>query len=178
MEVLLIAAPSVSQRSFPMTVLRQRMIEYMQIRNLSRNTQESYLQQVTLFARHFNKSPDLLDRDDIRNYQIHLTNEKKLAPGSIHIAPRCYCCASLPLQDYAQERMDLRRGHSASKEAAETAHRSEPRRGCSFSWLRRKQESPRHPDDMLCRRFTHLGGRAPDVDCDRQPTNDYPCGTR
>ncbi|MBI1220741.1 MAG: tyrosine-type recombinase/integrase [Rhodobacteraceae bacterium] len=69
-----------------MTPLRQRMSEDMQVRNLARNTRLSYLQQVSLFARHFGKAPDLLGREDIRTYQVYLTNEKKLAPGSIHIA--------------------------------------------------------------------------------------------
>jgi site-specific recombinase XerD len=69
-----------------MTPLRQRMNEDMQVRNFSLNTQHSYLQQVSLFARHFGKSPDLLGREDIRTYQVYLANEKKLAPGSIHIA--------------------------------------------------------------------------------------------
>ncbi|ESY65927.1 hypothetical protein X742_20500 [Mesorhizobium sp. LNHC232B00] len=69
-----------------MTQLRQRMSEDMQVRNFALNTQLSYLQQVSLFARYFSKSPDLLGREDIRTYQIYLTNEKKLAPGSIHIA--------------------------------------------------------------------------------------------
>ena len=41
-----------------MTSLRQRMTEDMQVRNLALNTQTCYLQQVTLFARHFNKSPE------------------------------------------------------------------------------------------------------------------------
>ena len=68
-----------------MTVLRQRMTEDMQVRNLSPHTQASYLQQVSLFARHFAKSPDVLTPEHIRTYQIYLTNEKKLAPGSIHI---------------------------------------------------------------------------------------------
>jgi len=69
-----------------MTPLRQRMIEDMQVRNLSANTQASYLQQVSLFACHFDKSPHLLGPEDIRVYQLYLTNEKKLATGSIHIA--------------------------------------------------------------------------------------------
>jgi integrase/recombinase XerD len=69
-----------------MTVLRQRMTEDMQVRNLSPHTQASYLQQVSLFARHFAKSPDVLAPEHIRTYQIYLTNEKKLAAGSIHIA--------------------------------------------------------------------------------------------
>ncbi len=69
-----------------MTSLRQRMIEDMQIRNLSVHTRTSYVQQVSLFARHFNKSPELLGPEQIRAYQVYLTNEKKLATGSILIA--------------------------------------------------------------------------------------------
>jgi integrase/recombinase XerD len=70
----------------PITPLRQRMTEDMQVRNLALNTQTSYVQQVSLFARHFNKSPELLGPEDIRTYQVHLTNEKKLAPSSVLIA--------------------------------------------------------------------------------------------
>jgi site-specific recombinase XerD len=62
------------------------MTEDMQVRNLALNTQASYLQQVSLFARHFNKSPEALGPEEIRNYQVYLTNERKLAPGSILIA--------------------------------------------------------------------------------------------
>ena len=69
-----------------MTSLRQRMTEDMQVRNLALNTQTSYVQQVSLFARHFNKSPEILGPEDIRAYQVYLTNEKKLAPGSVLIA--------------------------------------------------------------------------------------------
>lgn len=69
-----------------MTILRQRMIEDMQVRNLSPHTRASYALQVTQFARHFGKSPDQLGPEDIRSYQVYLTNEKKLAPGSIHVA--------------------------------------------------------------------------------------------
>ena len=69
-----------------MTSLRQRMTEDMQVRNLALNTQTSYLQQVSLFARHFNKSPEQLGTEDVRAYQVYLTNERKLSPGSVLIA--------------------------------------------------------------------------------------------
>ena len=69
-----------------MTPLRRRMIEDMQVRNLSLHTQASYVQQVSLFARHFGKSPELLGPEEIRSYQVYLTNEKKLTPSSILIA--------------------------------------------------------------------------------------------
>jgi integrase/recombinase XerD len=69
-----------------MTSLRRRMIEDMQIRNLAVNTQESYTQQVSRFAQYFLKSPELLGPEQIRAYQVYLTNEKKLSTGSIVIA--------------------------------------------------------------------------------------------
>jgi integrase/recombinase XerD len=68
-----------------MTLLRQRMTEDMQVRNFSPNTQSSYLQQVSSFARYFERSPALLLPEDIRSYQVYLTNEKKLSPSSIHV---------------------------------------------------------------------------------------------
>jgi site-specific recombinase XerD len=62
------------------------MTEDMQVRNLALNTQMSYVQQVFQFARHFHKSPEQLGPEDIRTYQLYLTNEKKLAPSSVLIA--------------------------------------------------------------------------------------------
>jgi integrase/recombinase XerD len=73
-------------KELSMISLRQRMLEDMQIRNLAANTQDSYIQQVSLFARHFRKSPELLGPEQIRVYQVYLTTERKLAPGSIIIA--------------------------------------------------------------------------------------------
>jgi len=69
-----------------MTPLRQRMLEDMQVRNLSPHTRSTYLLQVSLFARHFHQSPEALGPEEIRSYQVYLTNEKKLAPSSILIA--------------------------------------------------------------------------------------------
>ena len=69
-----------------MTPLRKRMTEDMQVRNLALTTQTVYLQQVSLFARHFDKSPEALEPEDIRAYQVYLTNEKKLTPSSVPIA--------------------------------------------------------------------------------------------
>jgi integrase/recombinase XerD len=69
-----------------MTPLRRRMTEDMQVRSFSPRTQATYVQQVSLFARHFNRSPKLLGPEDIRSYQVYLTNQRKLAPSSISIA--------------------------------------------------------------------------------------------
>ena len=69
-----------------MTPLRQRMLEDMRVRNFSPHTQSTYVLQVSLFARYFHKPPDQLGPEEIRSYQVYLTDEKKLAPGSILIA--------------------------------------------------------------------------------------------
>jgi integrase/recombinase XerD len=69
-----------------MTSLRQRFIEDMQVRNFSLVTQASYTREVSGFARYFNKSPELLGPEQIRAYQIYLTNEKKLGVVSISVA--------------------------------------------------------------------------------------------
>ena len=66
-----------------MTPLRQRMIAAMQIRNFTANTQAAYLQQIALLARYYHQSPEALGPQQIQAYQLYLTNERKLAPGSL-----------------------------------------------------------------------------------------------
>src|SRR5436189_842077 len=67
-----------------MTPLRQRMIEDMQLRNLCPETQRNYIHHVTGFARYFNQSPEKLDLEAIRQYQLYLLNERKLSPETIN----------------------------------------------------------------------------------------------
>jgi site-specific recombinase XerD len=62
------------------------MLEDMQVRNLARHTQRTYLQQVTQFANHFQQSPASLGPEEIRTYQVYLTKERQLAPKSIGLA--------------------------------------------------------------------------------------------
>ena len=69
-----------------MTPIRRRMAEDMQVRNLSPCTQDTYIRQVSLFARHFGKSPELLGPEQLRECQVHPATEKRLAPGSIGVA--------------------------------------------------------------------------------------------
>lgn len=68
-----------------MTPLRQKMIEDLRIRNMSPRTQETYTFQVSLFARHFGRSPELLGLDEIRRYQLHLIS-RKVAWSSFNVA--------------------------------------------------------------------------------------------
>ena len=71
-----------------MTKLIQRMREELVRRNFAESTMRTYLQVVEDFRRY---SPTRLDRrgpDDIRRYQVHLLEERKLGVGTVvsHIA--------------------------------------------------------------------------------------------
>lgn len=67
-----------------MTPLRLRFIEDMQLRNLCASTQRQYVQYVAHFAKYFNLSPERLDIEAVRQYQLYLLNERKLSPESIN----------------------------------------------------------------------------------------------
>src|SRR3954454_15973161 len=70
----------------PMTPLRQRMIEDMQLRNLGLSTQRAYLQYVAQFAGHFHKSPEMLGPAEIRAFQLHLSRDRQLSASSVGVA--------------------------------------------------------------------------------------------
>ena len=57
-----------------MSPLRRRMIEDMTVRNLSPATQRSYLAAVSKLSRYFGRSPDRLDLEDVRAFQVHLVS--------------------------------------------------------------------------------------------------------
>jgi len=67
-----------------MTPLRQRFIEDMQLRGLAPTTQRSYIHYVSEFAKFYRTSPENLDLEAIRQYEIHLLNERKLSPQSVN----------------------------------------------------------------------------------------------
>ena len=61
-----------------MTSLRQRMLEDLRIRNYSPHTVRCYIRFVAEFAKHFNKPPDQLGSEEIRTWQLHLLNERRV----------------------------------------------------------------------------------------------------
>jgi integrase/recombinase XerD len=67
-----------------MTPLRQRMLEDMRLRNFAAGTQQSYIHHVTEFANHFGVSPERLGLDEIRTYQLHLIDVRKLSPATVN----------------------------------------------------------------------------------------------
>lgn len=69
-----------------MTVLRQKMIEDMQLRGFALRTQEAYLLAVRQLARYYNKSPDLITEEELREYFLYLKNVKHAARNTCTIA--------------------------------------------------------------------------------------------
>jgi site-specific recombinase XerD len=60
------------------------MIEDMRIRNFATTTQRSYIHYVAEFAKYFNRSPEELDLEAVRQYQLYLAQDRKLSPQSIN----------------------------------------------------------------------------------------------
>ena len=59
-----------------MTPLRKRLIEDMQLRNMSPETIKGYVGYVARFARHFGRSPEVLTPEHAREFQLHLLQRK------------------------------------------------------------------------------------------------------
>ena len=66
-----------------MTPLRKRMTEQLQLRNLSRTTEETYLKSVERYARFFWTSPEQLGPEQVREYLLRLKNERKVQTNTI-----------------------------------------------------------------------------------------------
>jgi len=69
-----------------MTVLRQRMIEDMQLRGLAPRTQEAYVSAVEQLAKYYRKSPDEIDEEELRQYLLHLQNVKAVSASTMTVA--------------------------------------------------------------------------------------------
>jgi site-specific recombinase XerD len=65
------------------TQLRQKMLEELQRRNYSHRTAKTYVRIVREFATYFHRPPDKLGPEQIRQYQAHLFQSKKLTPATV-----------------------------------------------------------------------------------------------
>lgn len=66
-----------------MTQLRQKMLEELQRRNYSHRTANTYVRIIRDFARHFHQPPDRLGPEQIRQYQAHLFQARKLTTATV-----------------------------------------------------------------------------------------------
>ena len=60
-----------------MTPLRQRMIEDMRMRDFSEHSISAYVSAVYRLAKHYRRSPDKLDREEIRAFLVDLVEQKQ-----------------------------------------------------------------------------------------------------
>jgi integrase/recombinase XerD len=80
------------------TQLRKMMLEELQRRNYSQTTVNTYLKVVEDFARYFRRPPDELGKEQIRAYQVHLFQERKLGVRTVGLhtaALRFFFCKTL-----------------------------------------------------------------------------------
>jgi integrase len=69
-----------------MTILRERMLQDMQLRGFSERTQECYLRSVRLLAQHFHKPPDQITEEELRKYFLYVKNVKKWKRATVTIS--------------------------------------------------------------------------------------------
>jgi site-specific recombinase XerD len=69
--------PSATQT--PLTPLRAKMLQQMQLHRLAPSTQQLYTTAIMGLARYYRRSPDQLTPEEIRAYLHHLLEERKLA---------------------------------------------------------------------------------------------------
>jgi integrase/recombinase XerD len=66
--------------------LRQRMLHDLQLAGLSARTQEAYLRSVRQLADHFHAPPHRLTEPQLRDYFLHLKNDRNFAAASLGVA--------------------------------------------------------------------------------------------
>jgi integrase/recombinase XerD len=66
-----------------MTELRREMSRLMQLKDLSVNTQKTYLRGVSGLAKHYNMSPDKISKTMVEDYLLYLKNVKKHASNGV-----------------------------------------------------------------------------------------------
>jgi site-specific recombinase XerD len=69
-----------------MTDLKKRMLEDMQLKDLSESTQKSYLHSVSQLARHYGKSPDLISDEELRRYFLYNRNNRKWSRAACSVS--------------------------------------------------------------------------------------------
>ncbi|MGC1766295.1 MAG: tyrosine-type recombinase/integrase [Pseudolabrys sp.] len=65
----------------PISLLRQRMIEDMSVRNFVEKTRNDYIRHVRTFTAFLGRSPDTASAEDLRRFQLHQTQTGVRAPS-------------------------------------------------------------------------------------------------
>jgi len=62
--------------------LRDQMLADLQLRGATPRTQKTYLREVGYFAKYFNRSPEELGEDELKEYMLYLMKERNLSDGT------------------------------------------------------------------------------------------------
>ena len=91
------------------TPLRRRMIEDMSVRHFASKTQHDYIRMVMKLTRFLGRSPDTATNEDLRRFQLHLTENRAGAPmiNCTVSALRFFFTVTLDRADAARHRRSL-----------------------------------------------------------------------
>ena len=57
----------------------------LRIRGLAENTRRSYLEKMQRFVRHFMRAPDQLTAEDVKQYQLFLTKDRRVTWSTFNV---------------------------------------------------------------------------------------------
>jgi len=65
-----------------MSELRQKMLADLKVRNYAERTSKIYLERVAEMAKHFSRSPDRINRKEVRDYLRYLVTEREVSASA------------------------------------------------------------------------------------------------
>jgi len=65
-----------------MNTLREQMLQDLQLKGTTPKTQHVYLREMSNYCKYFGKSPDELGEPELKQYLLHLMNERHLSEGT------------------------------------------------------------------------------------------------
>jgi len=65
-----------------MSKLREQMLVDLQLKGATVKTQRKYLREVSNFSKYFGKSPEELEEKEVKEYLVHLLEDRKLSKGT------------------------------------------------------------------------------------------------
>jgi integrase/recombinase XerD len=65
-----------------MSTLREKMLADLQLRGITQRTQTAYLREVANLENYFNKSPEELGEEEVKEYLVHLLEDRGLSSGT------------------------------------------------------------------------------------------------
>jgi integrase/recombinase XerD len=65
--------------------LRDKMLKDLQVRRLALSTQKHYIKAVRDIAKYYGKSPDLINSQQVQDWLLYLSNERKLSWSTVNV---------------------------------------------------------------------------------------------